>query len=418
MNHRERVRRILNHQEADRPAIDLGSTEVTGTSGWSYRALKRALGVPGDRVRVYNMIQMLVEVEAPVLDALDVDFAMLPPPSLAMGLRYGDWKPYTFWDGQTFEVPADLYVEPREDGALLTSWSGPEGPLNACMPDGGRFFDMIPDTDWNPLNVERIPESDWLFVESLTDETLRSQQDMARALYEETDRSVVAMPQIFVPNGTLAEIAQVYQAPGLLNGFFWFAGQLTSEPEWCRSYLMRAAEAAANCLDQYLQAVSPYIDVLVVSLMDYGMQEGEWFRPELFGEFFVPAWRLCTDVVHRYPNVKTWIHCCGSVPNLVPYFIEAGIDCLNPVQWTAAGMDLPMLKEKYGKDLVFWGGATSTQRTFPFGTPDQVAEEARDVLDIMAPGGGFVVNPIHNILPEVPVENILALYRTALDYRY
>ena len=116
--------------------------------------------------------------------------------------------------------------------------------------------------------------------------------------------------------------------------------------------------------------------------------------------------------------MKVWIHCCGSVPNLIPFFIEAGVDCLNPVQWTAAGMDLRTLKVKYGRQLTFWGGAISTQRTFPFGTAADVEREVREVLSIMAPGGGYVVNPIHNILAEVPIENILALYRTAAAWRY
>jgi uroporphyrinogen-III decarboxylase len=81
-------------------------------------------------------------------------------------------------------------------------------------------------------------------------------------------------------------------------------------------------------------------------------------------------------------------------------------------------MDLRELKARYGKDVVFWGGAVNTQQTLPFGTPDQVAQEVREVLDIMCPGGGYVVNPIHNILPEVPIENVLALYQTANAYRY
>ncbi len=400
---RERVRLILNHQEADRPAIDLGSTEVTGTSAWTYRALKRALGLPEGRVRVYNLIEMLAEVEAPVLDALGVDFVMLPPTPLRFGLRYGAWKPFTFWDGQTFEVPADFCPVEREDGALLTSWE-PGGPLEWCMPRGGRFFDKIPAEHWDPLDIDPPPPSGWRFVESIPEETLRAQEDMARALYESCERALVAMPQVYTPDG--------------YGGFIWFAVQMRRDPEWCRDYLMRAAEASARCFEQYLQAVGPYIDVLIINLADYGMQESEWFDPELFGEFFVPAWRLCTDVIHRFPHVKTFDHCCGSIARLIPYLIQAGVDCLNPVQWSARNMDLRELKARYGRQLVFWGGAVNTQHTLPFGTPDDVRREVQEVLKIMCPGGGYVVNPIHNILPEVPVENIIALYETAKSYRY
>jgi len=401
MNSRQRARLILNHQEADRPAIDLGSTVVTGTSAWTYRAFKRALGLPSDSVRVHELFQMLAEVETPVLDALGVDFAILPKEDWLLGTRYGRWKPYTFWDGQTFEVPADFDPTARPDGTLEHPFER-GGPIRMRMPLGGRFFDFIPQPDSDPFDVRVVPESEWTFTESLSEELLRSQEERARTIYASCERALVAEPPIMAPTG--------------YGGLYWWAIQMMTEPEHCRSYMMRAAEATAKCLEQYLQAVGQYVEVCIINLADFGTQDREWFHPELFREFFVPAWKVCADVVHRFPHIKTWIHCCGSVPRLIPYFIEAGVDCLNPVQWTAAGMGLRGLKEKYGDRLVFWGGAISTQRTFPFGSAEDVARETREVLDIMCPGGGYVVNPIHNVLPEVPVENILALYRTALAY--
>lgn len=403
MNSRERARLILNHQEADRPAIDLGSTVTTGTSGWTYRALKRALGLPAERVRVQELFQMLADVEPDVMDALGVDFIMLPKEKWFFGTHYGPWKPYTFWDGQTFDVPAEFEPVVMPDGALEIPWQ-PGDPLNTRLPKGGWFFDRIPGRHADPLNTELKPPSEWSFTTSLSEEHLRSQEQRARELYARSERALVAESPATTPTG--------------YGNLYEWAILMMTEPAYCHDYMMQAAEAAAGCLEQYLQAVGDYIDVLEVNLSDFGTQDREWFRPELFRDFYVPAWKLCTDVVHRFPRVKTWIHCCGSVPRLIPYFIEAGIDCLNPVQWTAAGMDLRTLKSQYGDRIVFWGGAISTQRTFPFGNADDVAREAQEVLEIMAPGGGFVVNPIHNILPEVPVENILALYRTAQAYRY
>jgi uroporphyrinogen decarboxylase len=403
MNSRERARRILNHQEADRPAIDLGSTVTTGTSGWSYRALKRALGLPSESVRVQELFQMLADVDTDVMDALGVDFVMLPKEDWFFGTHYGPWKPFTFWDGQTFDVPVEFNPVVLEDGSLEIPWQ-PGDPPNTRLPAGGWFFDRVPGRHRDPLSAEPMPPSEWQFTSTLSEELLRSQEQRAKELYASSERSLVAESPAMTPSG--------------YGDLYWWAIQMMTEPAYCEDYMMRAAEAAASCIEQYLQAVGDYIDVLAVNLSDFGTQDREWFRPELFRDFYVPAWRLCSDVVHRFPGVKTWIHCCGSVPRLVPYFIEAGIDCLNPVQWTAAGMDLATLKHEYGDRLVFWGGAISTQRTFPFGTAEQVAAEAQEVLEIMAPGGGYVVNPIHNILPEVPVENILALYRTAQAYRY
>jgi len=403
MTGRERARLMLNHQEADRPAIDLGSTEITGMSAWTYRSLRRALGLKDGPVRVYNMIEMLAEVEGPVLDALGVDFAMLPPSRLRFGLSYGQWKEMTFWDGQSFDVPGDFISARQPNGDVLTS-ATPGGPLEWRMPQGGRFFDQEPSAQWDPLALEKPAETEWRFQEHIPDWALREQENLARELRSSTDRAIVAMPPVSTPNG--------------YGGFLWFGAQMRQDPMWCSAYLMREAEAAATCFEEYLQAVGDYVDVLIINVADYGMQESEWFHPDLFGEHFVPAWKVCTDTIRRFPDIKTFDHCCGSIPNLVRYFIEAGVDCLNPVQWSAAGMDLAQLKADYGDDLVFWGAAVNTQGTFPFGTANQVALETQHVLDIMCPGGGYVVNPIHNVLPEVPIENIIALYQTAKDYRY
>jgi len=403
VNSRERVRRILNHQEADRPAIDLGSTRQTGMSAWTYRALKERLGIRGGQVRAFDLYQMLAEVEEPVLDALGADFAMLPSDRLDFGLTRAGWKPFTFWDGQTLQVPADFRPTIKPDGALEIPRT-PGGSEMMRMPSGGRFFDRVPGERQDSFEIPHWPESKWSFVDSLPDEFLRREEEKARQLYASTDRVLVASLPCGVPQG-------------YADTYYW-AMKMMSDPEHCRAYMMRAGEASKACAEQYLQAVGSYVEVFNISAHDYGTQDREMFRPSLWHEFYEPAWSLVTDVVHRFEGAKTWVHCCGSVPNLIPYFIQAGVDILNPVQWTAGGMDLSTLKAKYGRDLVFWGGAISTQRTFPFGTAEDVAAEAREILDIMAPGGGFVVNPIHNILAEVPVDNILALYDTAKAYRY
>ena len=164
--------------------------------------------------------------------------------------------------------------------------------------------------------------------------------------------------------------------------------------------------------------MAPYIEVVVLSGADYGTQDREVFRPSLFGDTMAPAWKLVCDAVHEFADVKVWIHSCGSIPDLIEHIADAGVDCLNPVQWGASGMDRQWMKQTFGDRLVFWGGGINTQNTFPFGTAQDVRREAQECLDIYAPGGGFVVNPIHNIQADVPVENILALYETAQAYRY
>ena len=145
MTSRERVRKILNFEEADRPAIDLGATRMTGTSAWTYVALKRALGIEGGETRVYDLFQMLAEVEEEVLDALGCDFAMVPDEQMPYGLERNGWKEYTFWDGQTFQVPADFQPQVTGEGDLLVELASgstdPEAKTADFDGDGTVGFD-------------------------------------------------------------------------------------------------------------------------------------------------------------------------------------------------------------------------------------------------------------------------------------
>ena len=173
MNSRDRVRKILNFEEADRPAIDLGATRMTGMSAWTYAALKRALGIEGGATRVFDLFQMLAEVEEPVLDALDCDFVMVPDDQMQYGLTRNGWKDFTFWDGQTFQVPSGFNPQVTHDGSLLVG-DGPEWtePV-ARMPHGGRYFDAINvENMTKTFEVPHLDEKDWEVPGPIQDEVL------------------------------------------------------------------------------------------------------------------------------------------------------------------------------------------------------------------------------------------------------
>ena len=405
MNSRERVRKILNFEEADRPAIDLGATRMTGTVAWTYGDLKRALGISGGQTRVFDLFQMLAEVEEPVLDALGGDFAMVPADTMNYGLARNGWKEFTFWGDQTFQVPTGFRPQVTQDGSLLVG-EGPEWaePV-ARMPAGGRYFDAINVANLtDTFEVPHLDEKDWAVPGPLDSDFLDGELIKVKALYEATDRALVVTPPFNLPSG--------------YGGLYQFGMKMSLDRGHCREYMQAQCEASARRARQYLEVVGDYIDVVVLSGADYGTQDREVFRPSLFGDILAPAWKLVCDAVHEFPNVKVWIHSCGSIPDLIGYIADAGVDCLNPVQWGAAGMDRRWMKETYGDRLVFWGGGINTQNTFPFGSAEDVRREAQECLDIFAPGGGWVVNPIHNIQADVPVENILALYETAQAYQY
>ena len=151
--------------------------------------------------------------------------------------------------------------------------------------------------------------------------------------------------------------------------------------------------------------------VVVVSTTDFGTQNAEMISPDMFREFYKPYYKKMNDWIHEHTGWKTFYHSCGSIPNLIVDMIECGVDILNPVQCSAKGMDAAFLKEKFGRDVTFWGGGIDTQQVLPFGTPEQVEEQAAERLSIFEKGGGYVFTSIHNIVARVPAENVDAFYR-------
>jgi uroporphyrinogen-III decarboxylase len=149
---------------------------------------------------------------------------------------------------------------------------------------------------------------------------------------------------------------------------------------------------------------------------DFGMQTGPFVSPKTYRQLYQPFHRRLNDWIHDHTSWKTFIHSCGSIVALLDDFIEAGFDIVNPVQCSAADMDPRELKRRFGDRVIFWGGGVDTQRTLPFGTPDQVRAEVRDRIRAFGPGGGFVFNPIHNVQPQTPVENLQAMFQALQEY--
>lgn len=150
---------------------------------------------------------------------------------------------------------------------------------------------------------------------------------------------------------------------------------------------------------------------------DLGTQNSTLLEPDYLRKSVIPRFAcLWNHIKKRLPGVKIFMHTCGSVRVLLPDLIEAGMDIYNPVQFTADGMELEGLKKDFGNDLVFWGGGVNTQSTLKSAPADKVRDEVKRILDIMAPGGGFIFAPVHNVQEDVPPENFWAMWETLMDY--
>ena len=199
---------------------------------------------------------------------------------------------------------------------------------------------------------------------------------------------------------------------GLRDPNLWYEYLLT-HTDYIRGIFEIQAEVALKNLELYRQVVGDRIEVLVMSGTDFGGQQRPLCSPKLFDQLWKPLYTKLNDWVHEHTPWKVFFHSCGAVAPLLDGFVEAGVDILNPVQCSAAGMDAATLKAKYGDRLVFWGGGVDTQKTLPFGTADEVRAEVRERVRVFGKGGGFVFNTVHNIQARTPTENVLAMYEEA-----
>jgi len=413
MTSRERVALALNHREPDRVPIDLGSSVVTGIMATTYARLREKLGVDGTPPKVSDLLQMLAEVELPVVARLRCDVVGLIPLLRSFGIANRDWKPWRTFDGTQVLVPGQFHYRVDENGDLLISPGGDiSKPPSGRMPKDGYYFDIIvrqESINWDHLNPEEFAEQ----FTRLSDEELEHLRTRADALHRNTDYAILGG----FGGGGLGDLPQVLgpaldRPKGLRNFDDWMVAHLT-HPEYIKAIFHRQSQQAIENLELYRQAVGDRIVAIFISGTDFGTQRQEFISPDMYRELYFPFHKRMNDWVHRHTSWKTFYHSCGSIYHLIPSLIEAGVDILNPVQCSAANMEAPRLKREFGDRLVFWGGGVNTQKTLPFGTPEEVSREVAERIRAFAPGGGYVFNSIHNIQANTPVENLLAMFETA-----
>jgi len=190
---------------------------------------------------------------------------------------------------------------------------------------------------------------------------------------------------------------------------------LVAEPEKAEALLDALMERHLAVLEKACRAVGDVADLIRFG-DDLGGNGGPLMSPRTYRQLFKPRHTTLCDYVHEHSRMKTFLHSCGSIRALMPDLIEAGYDVINPVQTTCQGMEPEELKADFGKDICFWGGGCDTRIVLPKGTPAEVKDHVKRRLEILMPGGGFVFNTIHNILPEVPPQNIVAMFEAIQEF--
>jgi uroporphyrinogen decarboxylase len=407
---RERVLKAFDFKSSNRIPVDFSGHRSSGLSALLYPGLRKALGLKPAPVRVYDPVQQLAILDEDILDFFGIDTIEL---GRAFALEEKDWHPWVLPDGTECLLPVWVNPEREEKRWIIRSESG---RIIAQMPDGARFFEQIwypyyqEDSDKSDINAA-MKESMWHTVTAPPGPLAEGPEGENRLKYSaEKLRKSTSRAIIGLFGGNLLETGQ------MLYRNDQFLLMLAMDPPAVHDFLDRLTEIHIKNLERFLGAVDNNIDIILFG-DDLGMQSGPQISPEMYREFFKPRHQLMWKRAKELAEVKVMLHCCGGVRELLPDLIDAGLDTINPVQITARGMEPDQLKKDFGKEIVFWGGGCDTQQILPNGSPDQVYQHVRKQLEILSPGGGFVFQQVHNILPEVPVENILAMFESVRDFK-
>ena len=419
MNSRERVEKALNHGETDRIPVDFGSTAVTGISASVVNKLRKYFGLDSSSpVKVIEPYQILGEIADDLKQKLWVDCIGIGGKNNLFGYENGNWKEWKLFDGTPVLVSGLFNTKVEDDGSIFQY---PEGDKtvspSARLPKGGYYFDAIirqKPIDDSKLNIEGNLEE----FKEITETDLDYFEKEAGFLFENTDFAIVGS----FGGTSFGDIALVpatflKDPKGIRDIEEWYIS-IIKRKSYIYEIFNRQCEIALKNFEMIYQAVADKISVVFITGTDFGTQRSPFIAIDTYRELFKPFHQKINCWVHSKTKWKTFLHSCGAIEPLIPEFIDAGFDILNPVQVSAVGMDSALLKEKYGKDLVFWGGGVDTQKILPFGTPEEVREEVEKRLKIFSKGGGFIFNAIHNIQAKTPVENVVSMIESVHNFKY
>jgi uroporphyrinogen decarboxylase len=380
MNHRQRVLAALRHQEPDRVPLDLGGTMDSTVMAVPYQALRKHLGLGVGRTRVADVYQHTALVEEDVRQALGLDVMFVSDEPT-------EWRPGVLPDGSPAEFPAQFLPQTQEDGSQVVLDAA--GTVVLRMPKDGHYFDPVCSPLADATSVREI-EQHVAAIESYDrpahlDESYQELAQKARKLRETTDYLLVGFFG-----------GHIFQASQSLRGWDTFLVDLLVNQKFAETLMDHLAEANIRRFAQYAETVGPYVDVIQFE-DDLGMQDRPLLRPELYRKVVKPYHEKLFRFARSRCDAYLLLHTDGAVAPFIPDFIDMGIDALNPVQVSAAGMDTKVLKREFGRDITFWGAGWRR-------------------IDDLAPGGGYVFSTVHNVQTGVPPENVVAMFETAREY--
>lgn len=373
MRSRERVRRALDHQEPDRIPFILGGCTSTTIMLPAYQQLKKYLGIEEGTPEFMSRVMQVVHVEETVLKALDIDIRVIEEKS-----------------------PSGAKFHDKENDILTDEWG-----VKWRRPPEGFYYDIC-NSPLKDATVEDLETYPW--PEPDHPERLEGVPEKARDMHNNSPYALYA----HLPGTNIFEYAWY------LRGLEQFLLDLLMDKKFAQALLRKITDIQKRRTANFLSKAGKYIDIIRTS-DDLGTQRSLFMSPELYREMIKPFHKDYFTLIKENSEAKILYHCCGSIAPLIPDFIDAGIDILNPVQVSCEGMDTKKLKEEFGDKLSFCG-AIDTQHILPNGSAGDVEAEVRKRIADLAPGGGYLFAAVHNIQADVPPENIMAMYDSGNKY--
>ena len=416
MTGKERVQTVLSHCEADRIALDFGSTSVTGIHVKMIAELRRHYGLENKPIKVTEPFQMLGEVDNELAGIWNVDTIGVGGRTDMFGHRQENFVEMQMPWGQTVLLPESFKMK-EEKGNIYVF---PQGDTNcsptAVMPEGGYFFDAIERVSATEMDAELDIEDNLEEFALITDANMpywKEALTKARA----TGKAVVAnIGGMGIGDIALVPAIQLKNPKGIRAIADWYMSTVV-RADFLQEIFDRQSDIAIQNLEKVNRIAGDCIDVLFVCGTDFGTQDSQFCSAETVSTLYGQAYRKINNWVHSNTAWKTFKHSCGAIVPLMETFIDCGFDIINPVQINAADMYPQFLKKTFGDRISFWGGGIDTQQVLQTGTPQEVKNQVRQLCEIFGKKGGFVFNTVHNLQANVPVENAVALMDTVCELR-
>ena len=419
MNSRERFIETINHRDSHGIVFDLGATKASGISASLLYRLRKAHG-RDEPVKVYDTFQMLGLVDEIDAEMFGLDLLGIWSDMTVFGYRNDEWRPWTLPDGTPGLIGAKACITEKNRRLYMHPQGNPDLAPSGCLPlDGGIYFDYITrqeDFDEDELDAE-ADYREQLEIMAIDDDTLEFFSKQAEHYYNTTDCGLVLNAE-YGNFGATSMVMGGYasRTPGIRD-FNEFMVAHSLYPEYIEDVFDLWADLCIRNLALLHQALGNKVQAVFLSGTDFGSQTAPLISADMFRELYAPAYKKTSAWVHENTDWKIVNHSCGSLVPLLDDIIDAGIDCLNPIQISAEGMDPKTLKEEYGDRLVFWGGTVDGQTTMTHGTPDDVEKQMRENIEILQPNGGYVCCVVHNLQSNYDLANVEKVFEVARDYK-